>query len=524
MPLGSGVFFAEGDDLSYPVAKKPFPSASFLFFDIKGMIGFVIPRAGVRGSSMSMYCTLSHRKIRGWGHLRLVEQHNARDIHTPSREEDAPMPIEQLAGDGDMVDRTRALLTARNVPHKLRKNTVLAYEDVYGASPGYWEGRYPEGWKNAPVEVLERDPLAVALMQHVKAKYGEKLVSVRLHLDEKSPHWHVVSVPLVTSLHKQRGRKRKDGVVPEPVMKTTLYASHVTERGGAGRRLEIEHDEWSEATKHLGLVRGARGSDLTDDEKRDRRLRDTQSSRQGEDRARVRKEERDRVDAAQTLMVTAAGDFVRIVGQGTTDASAMIADARAEADRILAEAEAAAEKTKLDAETAARVAADGIKAQAKSDADTIRNDVRAEAERQASEDRKGIDADRRRVDRDMIDVRNRATANRHRDVVLTQRETRMDEQADLLAGLLEKLGPMLAVVTKAHERLQNAPDQVRRWLDPDGRVGEIIETVGPIIAQATEALRKLVKRPQVAQPASAEDVDLATQKAMLDGLTGRGGK
>ena len=531
MPLGSGVFFAEGDDLSYPVAKKPFPSASFLFFDIKGMIGFDIPRAGVRGSSMSMYCTLSHRKIRGWGHLRLVEQHNARDIDTPSREDDAPMPIEQLAGDGDMVDRTRALLTAKDVPHKLRKNTVLAYEDVYGASPGYWEARYPDGWKNAPVEVLERDPLAVALMQHVKTKYGEKLVSVRLHLDEKSPHWHVVSVPLVTSLHKQRGRKRKDGVVPEPIMKTTLYASHVTERGGSGRRLEVEHDEWSEATKHLGLVRGARGSDLTKEEKRDRRLRDTQSSRQGEDRARVRKEERGRSDAAETLMVAAASDFARIVGQGTTDASAIVADARAEADRVLAdadrikaEAEAAAEKTKLDAETAARVVADGIKAQAESDADTIRNDVRAEAERQASEDRKGIDADRRRVDRDMTDVRNRATAIRHREDVLTKRETRMDEQAGLLAGLLEKLGPMLAVVTKAHERLQNAPDQVRRWLDGDGRVGEVVETVGPIIAQATEALRKLVKRPQVAQPAPAEDVDLATQKAMLDRLTGRDGK
>ena len=495
---------------------------------------------------MSMYCTLSHRKIRGWGHLRLVEQHNDREIDTPAREEGRPMPIEQLAGDGDMVDRTRALLTAKGVPHKLRKNTVLAYEDVYGASPGYWEARYPDGWKNVPVEEIERDPLAVALMAHVRRKYGDKLVSVRLHPDEKTPHWHVVSVPLVTRLHKQRGRRRKDGVVPEPVEKTTLYASHETERGGAGRRLEIEHDEWAKATAHLGLVRGARGSDLTEEERRDRRLRDRQASRQGEERARVRREEASRVEAAQKLVETGAGEFVRLVGEGKTDAATIVADARIEAERILTEARTAAEEAKRHAAEAACATADRIRASAEHDAGVIRRAAQAEADRLAkaskdreqrlgeaergvADDRTAVDADRQRVDLDLADVKNRAAAIRVRDDTLTKRETdvtrreaAVTEQTGVLAGLLERLEPLLAVVADAHDRLKAAPDVVRRWLDPHGRVRAAVKTAPGMIEQAREAARGLGRGPSATrQPAAHDDIDLAILAAARDGGAGR---
>jgi hypothetical protein len=72
------------------------------------------------------------------------------------------------------------------------------------------------------------------------------------------------------------------------------------------------------------------------------------------------------------------------------------------------------------------------------------------------------------------------------------------------------------------QRLQHAPDQVRRWLDSDGRVGESVETVGPIVAQATEILRKLVKRPQVARLVPAEEVDVVTLAVARDGKNDRG--
>lgn len=259
---------------------------------------------------MVMYATLSHRKIRGWAHLRKVEQHNDRDITTPAREEDRPMPIELLPWSGDMVERTRALLTAKEVPHKLRKNTVLAYEDVYGASPEYWDRRFPDGWRTVDPDIVARDPLVLAAVRRALDKFGEKLVSVRLHVDEKTPHLHVVSIPLVTRMHKQRGRRRADGFVPPPVERTTLYASHVDERGGPGRRLEIEHDEWAAACAHirvdgLGLERGTRGSDLTEEEKRDRSLRAPKASRQGEEQARLLGQQRQALADAEKARVRA---------------------------------------------------------------------------------------------------------------------------------------------------------------------------------------------------------------------------
>lgn len=288
---------------------------------------------------MTIYATLSHRKIRGWAHLREVEQHNDRQIVTPAREgPDRPMPIELLEGPGDIVDRAKALLTAKGVPHKLRANTVLGYEDVYGASPEYWDRRYPEGWRNVDAEVLMQDPLVLACLAHVRSKYGEKLVSVRLHLDEKTPHLHVVSLPLVTTMHKKRGRKRKDGVDAPPIEKTTLYASHVGERGGPGRRLEIEHDEWAAACAHIkvdsiGLERGKRGSELTDEERRDRRLRDPKASKQGEERARLLREQRELTAAAEKNRA-AANALLEAASEAFGKAAAAKADADTLRDKL----------------------------------------------------------------------------------------------------------------------------------------------------------------------------------------------
>lgn len=233
-----------------------------------------------------------------------------------------------------------------------------------------------------------------------------------------------------------------------------------------------------------------------------------------------------------------------------------VMDKRAEADRLMAdairikaEADAAAEETKQHAETAARAAGDAIRAQAETDAETIRNGARAEADRLASEavedrerrlgdaeravadDRVAIDADRSAVDREMTDVRIRSTAIRVRNDTLTKRETAVakrekavTDQAGVLAGLIDRLEPLLSVVADAHEKLQAAPENVRRWLDGDGRVGGAVKAAGPIVRQATEVLAKLVKRPKVAEPAPVEDLDLTTLAAANAARTGGKGR
>lgn len=349
---------------------------------------------------MILYATVSHRKIRGWDHLTRVEQHNDRKITTPARQAGRPMPVELIDGPGDMVERTKALLTANGVPHKLRKNGVLAYEDVFGASPEYWDLRYPQGWQNVSFAELVQDPVIVACLDHVTGMYGDKLVSVRLHLDEKSPHLHVVSIPLVTREHKQRGRKRKDGVEPEPVMKTTLYAS--ADRGGSGRRLEEEHDKWAAAVAHIEvdghrLQRGRRGSDLTAEERRDRRLRDDKASRQGEARARTRAAEKAAAAAAEADRKRAA----EIRREAEDDRAAMLAEA-AEATTAMVE-QAKRIKADLEAEAKDRESAAAAAEARAADAERLMKQRLAaseEASRELKRVRRDAQADREAAARD----------------------------------------------------------------------------------------------------------------------------
>jgi cell division septum initiation protein DivIVA len=240
-----------------------------------------------------------------------------------------------------------------------------------------------------------------------------------------------------------------------------------------------------------------------------------------------------------------------------------IVEKRREADRLLAdaarikaEAEAAAEEAKRHAEAAARAAGDAIRAQAEADAATIRNGARAEADRLAAEvfeDREQrlgeaervVAADRQKVDRGLADVSRRVQVTRigedalatrqakvadretkvsDREVAADSREAEVDRKAGLLDGMIERLEPLLSVVADAHARLQAAPEHVRRWLDGDGRVGAAVRTAGPIVRQATDLLGKLVRRPKVAEPAPAEEIDLETLAAARDGRTGIKGR
>lgn len=181
---------------------------------------------------------------------------------------------------------------------------------------------------------------------------------------------------------------------------------------------------------------------------------------------------------------------------------------RTEAKRLLAEAA----QIKLDAQAATRKVRSDAAARIRQTRKVARDRIRARVEKSI--------ADARTVqrDRNQLDIETGLVEAAKRKVVKEQ--ATVSRQATLLAGLIEKLEPMFAVVARAHERLQHAPDQVRRWLDSNDRVGESVKTVGPTVAQATEILRSLVKRPQVTQPVPADEIDMATLAAARDGKNG----
>lgn len=97
---------------------------------------------------------------------------------------------------GAAGDNIPALVAARIEDHgvKTRKNSVQAFEVLLSASPDYFRPEAPEvpgTWDAARLE-----PWVDASQKWLREKYGSRLVSAVLHLDEETPHIHAVVVPV----------------------------------------------------------------------------------------------------------------------------------------------------------------------------------------------------------------------------------------------------------------------------------------------------------------------------------------
>src|SRR5690606_26047412 len=200
----------------------------------------------------------------------------------PDAREGAPKPIELLSEkSGSYLDRVNAILAEHGEPAvdgkparpvKPRKGGTIACEDVYGASPEYWNR--DGDWKLKPVEEIERDPVVQAAVALARRKHGRRLVSCSLHPDEESPHVHVIFVPLVKREHSKRGRKpngtpRDTNGKPleDNRPKVEKWTLDVSSMRGRPSDLEKNHDEWAEICAPFGLVRGAKGSEMSEEER-----------------------------------------------------------------------------------------------------------------------------------------------------------------------------------------------------------------------------------------------------------------
>ena len=125
-----------------------------------------------------------------------------------------------------------------------RKNAVLATEIMISASPEYFR---PE---NPAAKGTWREDRLQAWREAVEPWIAERFPhahSVVLHLDEDTPHYHVLDVPLVDD-PKTGG----------------LKLAHKVKFGGEKRRdLERWQDWAAEPVSHLGIERGERGSTAT---------------------------------------------------------------------------------------------------------------------------------------------------------------------------------------------------------------------------------------------------------------------
>lgn len=222
-------------------------------------------------------------------------------------------------------------------------------------------------------------------------------------------------------------------------------------------------------------------------------------------------------------------------------------DKRIEAERLLADAarikddaEAAAEQAKR----AAAAAALEIRMQAEAEAARIRNTAKTEADRLAAkavqdreqhlaaeerillEAQNQVEAQRKQINRDRDGLNLRMELVRRSEEQLVARKAKVaaqaaevGNQASFLAGLIERLEPMLKIVARIHDRLQAAPENVRRWLDGSDRIGDVIKTANPLLDQARQAVRDHAQRKNTPD---SRPVDLDTQAAFLADKRKRG--
>lgn len=127
-------------------------------------------------------------------------------------------------GASSMVDKINARL-----PDKRRKDAVEAIELIMSASPAFFDAIETDREKlngHPKFRQWVKDTI-----DWVKKEFGQNVVDISLHMDEKTPHLHVVTMPLV------------DG---------RLCAKEVMSRANLIRR----HDDYAAAMGKYGLERG----------------------------------------------------------------------------------------------------------------------------------------------------------------------------------------------------------------------------------------------------------------------------
>lgn len=180
--------------------------------------------------------------IKTWERMTATQRHNARSEPLPHCDPAAPGPV-YIIGSPDLVSDTKAALCEHGIdPAGIRKNGVIAYEVIMTASHAY----FTEGDEAERTSRLWQW-VARAYLAAKKIWDSSRIVQMVLHLEEFTPHLHVVLLPLV---QKVFGRRQSDG--PQ-------WTLNGREIAGPGQ-YQRAHNEYAAEIEPLGLSRGEQKS------------------------------------------------------------------------------------------------------------------------------------------------------------------------------------------------------------------------------------------------------------------------
>lgn len=167
-------------------------------------------------------------KLKSWGEIGAAAGHNLRTRPTPGAGQGGFVEIVPLTGSAP--DAVREKIGDQTI----RKNGVLAVEAIVTASPEYFRPDVPERagyWQEDRLKAW-RD----AVEPWIKEKFPHA-ISVVLHLDESTPHYQIIDVPL-----DEKGKLNCRG------------------KYGGKETLIAWQDDAARAVSALGIERGIEGS------------------------------------------------------------------------------------------------------------------------------------------------------------------------------------------------------------------------------------------------------------------------
>ena len=136
---------------------------------------------------------LDRRKAKAMAAIAASSAHTMREKPTPNAAPDGPAPVVMHLADGKTpYQAARHLLEGAE---RRNRDTVLCREIVLSASPSYFRpGRESMGGVFEPDRVKA---WATASLAWAKRQWADQLASVVLHVDELTPHLHILCIPRV---------------------------------------------------------------------------------------------------------------------------------------------------------------------------------------------------------------------------------------------------------------------------------------------------------------------------------------
>ena len=183
------------------------------------------------------FTVLRIQKLKTWGDIAGAGKHNQRERETPNADTARTTANQHLVGTPGMDN----VATVKQVigTQRVRKNAVLGVEMLLSASPAYFRPENPG--MAGTYDTTRLQNWKEATMSWLNEKYGNRIVSAILHVDEATPHIHALLVPL-----DDKGKLNC----------RSLF-------GGTRHTLSRLQTKYGEAVSSLGIDRGVENSRAT---------------------------------------------------------------------------------------------------------------------------------------------------------------------------------------------------------------------------------------------------------------------